>query len=317
MNGPTDVHVDEALICAFEDQLDPVHPERGEFPARIVGYGEISTVFLIGDQDDTVYKRMAGFAGLEQAQRHADAVHTYCAALLARGVNAIPTKTFPYENRHGEHVLYLAQPRLEAAVIGNRLLERADDTALRSAVGAVFTALVALWQGNTSNAHENFLGIDGQISNWAFPNGPGQAPVYLDVGLPLLRRNGRELLDLNVVYKTMPPIVRQAVRAAFGQEVLDRYYAPREVLVNLLANFHKEGYFEKIDAGIACVNQALTGPSRVPVLAPINRTEVNTYYRRDARIWRIFLNVRRADRFLRHTLLRQRYPFVLPGEIRR
>jgi fumarylacetoacetate (FAA) hydrolase family protein len=58
-----DLEIDEELLGAFERQLDPRHPEAGEIPARVLGYGEISTVFEIGvgSQADIAYKRMPIF----------------------------------------------------------------------------------------------------------------------------------------------------------------------------------------------------------------------------------------------------------------
>ncbi len=52
--------VDAERLQQFELQLDPVHPESGSFSVRVLGYGEISTVFAVGD-DDLAYKRMPIF----------------------------------------------------------------------------------------------------------------------------------------------------------------------------------------------------------------------------------------------------------------
>ena len=55
--------IDQDLLCEFEKHLDPRHPELSEIPARVLGYGEISTVFEIGSgrQADIAYKRMPIF----------------------------------------------------------------------------------------------------------------------------------------------------------------------------------------------------------------------------------------------------------------
>ncbi|MDI6872722.1 hypothetical protein [Candidatus Solincola sp.] len=42
-----DLNVDAAALREFEEGLDPRRPEAGRIPARIPGYGEISTVFEI------------------------------------------------------------------------------------------------------------------------------------------------------------------------------------------------------------------------------------------------------------------------------
>jgi len=63
--------IDRDLLHQFEEQLDPLCPEAGKITAKVLGYGEISTVFAIGD-DDLAYKRMPIFQadGELQAYEH-------------------------------------------------------------------------------------------------------------------------------------------------------------------------------------------------------------------------------------------------------
>lgn len=41
--------IDPSLLKQFESQLDPRHPDNSTIPARVLGYGELSTVFELGD----------------------------------------------------------------------------------------------------------------------------------------------------------------------------------------------------------------------------------------------------------------------------
>ncbi|MCP4357102.1 MAG: hypothetical protein GY796_03675, partial [Chloroflexi bacterium] len=43
----TGVEIDGRLLQTFERNLDPQNPERNKVPSRVLGYGEISTVFEI------------------------------------------------------------------------------------------------------------------------------------------------------------------------------------------------------------------------------------------------------------------------------
>ena len=45
--------------------------------------------------------------------------------------------------------------------------------------------------------------------------------------------------------------------------------------------------------------------------------DVRAYYREDALIWRLYLSMRRLDRFIHQYILRRRYPYILPGKIKR
>lgn len=49
------------LLKEFETGLDPSHPESSKIPAKVLGYGEISTVFAIKGEPKLACKRMPIF----------------------------------------------------------------------------------------------------------------------------------------------------------------------------------------------------------------------------------------------------------------
>ena len=57
------LNINVELLREFERGLDPRFPEKSRIPARVLGYGEISTVLEIGtgSERDLVYKRMPMF----------------------------------------------------------------------------------------------------------------------------------------------------------------------------------------------------------------------------------------------------------------
>ncbi len=68
----TERHVTVELLQRFEAGLDPRHPERSAVPARVLGYGEISTVFAIdvADAAGWAFKRMPMFRDEGEAQAY-------------------------------------------------------------------------------------------------------------------------------------------------------------------------------------------------------------------------------------------------------
>lgn len=339
MTLPPLPEIDRDLVAAFEAQLDAVNPGRGPIPARVIGYGEISTVLQIGGNAEQVYKRLAGFHSASETHAHQDAIRAYCEALRQAGLDVVETQSLALCNDHGEHVIYLVQPRAPAGTIGNAFCARADTPLFTKAIEAVLEHYARIWRRNQQQPGGETLGIDGQISNWAFLPGhetsdssdpsdpsdraflPGDEtslrPVYFDVGLPLLRREGVDLMNVEIGLRTLPAPLAWVVRRAFLSEVLNRYYDLRQVLLDLVGNFYKEGYPDKIPAALDITNRLLANKANDLGLPPLRREEVDAYYRRDAFIWRVFLGFRRLDRFVKLHLLRQRYPFILPGRIRR
>src|SRR5450756_1722655 len=73
------LNIDLGLLEEFERHLDPRRPEESEMPARVLGYGEISTVFEIGtaEQKDIAYKRMPIFENTEELAEYEKSFREY------------------------------------------------------------------------------------------------------------------------------------------------------------------------------------------------------------------------------------------------
>ena len=55
------MNIDVDLLQRFEAGIDPQHLERSDVPATLIGYGEISAIFRLGDAP-VAYKRMPLFS---------------------------------------------------------------------------------------------------------------------------------------------------------------------------------------------------------------------------------------------------------------
>jgi hypothetical protein len=305
--------IDADLLEAFENGLNPAFPDKSTIAPEILGYGEISSTFSIPGMPRLAFKRMPPFYGGGAIADYRSAVGRYCALLADRcGIRVAPVTLHDLINRRGEHIVYVAQPRLPAGTIGNRQLAHQRGERLDDWLQPVVQAILGVWQYNRSNDTDARVGIDGQISNWSLED--GRAPVYFDVTTPLYRVNGAEQLDPEIFLKSCPTALVWLVRRCFLQEVLDRYYDTRLVLIDLVANFVKEGRADLIDPAVASINRRLERAGGLQSISPLNRREIDDYYKNDAFIWRVFLSLRRLDRFLKTRLAGGRYNFLLPGK---
>ena len=134
---------------------------------------------------------------------------------------------------------------------------------------------------------------------------------------PTGQSNGVEQMDVEVMLRVMPAPVAWYMRKFELQAVLDRYYDPRLVLIDIAANFIKEGHAGRIPAVLEQINGWLTGPGADLDVAPISEREVERYYRSDKALWALYLRVRKADRFVTTRILGRRYNYILPGKVRR
>jgi hypothetical protein len=169
------------------------------------------------------------------------------------------------------------------------------------------------------------VGIDGQISNWAIADFDPAHPtlpshfdlIYIDTSTPLFRVDGEEQLEAELFLRSAPSFLAWALRLLFLEDVIGRYYDFRRVVIDLIANFYKEQRAELIPALVALANDFFAHEAAALDLKPITQKEVDSYYREDALIWRLYQGARRLDRWLHTRILHKPYPYILPGPVQR
>jgi hypothetical protein len=129
--------------------------------------------------------------------------------------------------------------------------------------------------------------------------------------------NGVEQINPEIFLKNTPSFMRAVIRRLFLQDVLDRYYDFRRVLIDMIANLYKERRPDLAEPALTLVNELIAQGFLPADTSPLSLAEVKAYYREDAFIWRFFQTARRLDRFVTERLLGRRYPFRLPGKIAR
>lgn len=301
--------MDHNLMHRFEASLDPQNLAGSPIPAKILGYGEISTIFQIGDDNSVAYKRMPLFKEPAAAARYEQKYHEYCQLLKEAGLH-LPEDDTLISNASGRVIaLYIAQQQFPAERFVHRLLHQLDREAFKKLVERVLLEIEKVWNFNKNRMPEMELSLDGQLSNWAELE---SKLFFVDTSTPLYRKHGVEQMDPEPLLKSAPGFLRWILRLFFLDDVMNRYYQRRLVFLDLAANLFKEGRPELIPAAIEITNQHLTAAE-----APLTTEEVTKYYRQDKLIWTLFLAFRRVDRWLRTRIFRQRYEFILPGTIKR
>lgn len=321
----TALDIDLDLLRQFERHLDPRRPEECAIPARVLGYGEISTVFELGKSgaDDVAYKRMPVFLDSKELEKYEETFNRYYEELRVAGLELPEGGLAHIVSDTDRIILFIAQRKLPPESIANRIIHStgADDTC--RLVLAILKELSRLWEFNRRNTGVE-LGIDGQISNWSVKNYDPEAGglpdrlelVYFDTSTPFVRLDGVEQLDPELFLRSAPSFMVWLLRWLFLEDVVRRYYDFHLVAVDLIANFHKEQLPGRIPALVETANDLFAGEAAALGVEPLTEKEVKSYYREDALIWTLYLNMRRLDRGL-HRLARKEYPYILPGKIKR
>lgn len=323
-----DLEVDLDLLQAFEAGLDPRHPERSAIPARVLGYGEISTTLEIGteSQRQIAYKRLPMFRTMEEAAAYQALHEDYVRTLRDRiGLRVVPDRAVSFvDRRSGRVVVYIAQQKLPPDAIGHRAMQMLPPDDVRRLVQAVLAESKKVFDFNRQHQGELELGLDIQISNWAIVGFDPREPrlgqdielAYFDTSSPMMRRGGVEQLNPEIFLRSAPSFLVWILRLLFLEDVMTRYYDFRKVAVDLVANFYKEQRDEWVPAVTDAVNGFFAAWEGGGVIEPLTVNEVRAYYREDATIWRLYLAFRKVDRALRLALGRE-YPYILPAKVRR
>ena len=333
----SDIELDYDLIRRFEEGLDPRHPERSQIPARVLGFGEISTVLQIGsgDQANLAYKRMPMFKDAAEAEAYEALYYDYLDILAQAGIDVVPGALVILPEHRGRVVAYIAQEKLTAGTICHQAIHALPRPEVRRLFLAILAETNKVFEFNQAAAGQTAIGFDAQISNWAIVGfEPDQAllpdPIllrYFDTSTPLIRRQGVERLDPELFLRSAPSFLVWIIRLFLLQDVMNRYYDRRQVIVDIIANFHKEGRPELIPDLVSAANDYLAGQPDGEVeplegiealweFEALTAAEIDAYYKDDARTWRIYLAFRKIDRRLHH-LLGKEYPYVLPDKVKR
>jgi hypothetical protein len=312
MNSSPAVSVDKELLIRFERGLDPKRPEASAVPATLLGYGEISAIFEIEGAEGVACKRMPLFFERDQAEAYENLYREYCRHLKEAGLELPEDGTAILEVEDRPVGLYIIQRRLPAERFGHRLIHSLENPQIMSLVELVVRKIAAVWEFNDKHRPELEVAIDGQISNWVWPDESSPRLLYVDTSTPLLRKEGTEQLDPELFLKSAPSFLRWIIRLLFLKDVMNRYYVPRLVYTDLAANFFKEQRDDLVPAVLEVINASLP-----PAVPPLTYREIEKYYKDDKTIWKVFQTFRRFDRWLKTALFRKRYEFILPGKIQR
>lgn len=271
--------------------------DEGRLPT--LGFGEISLVLgWPASEPMLACKRLPPFGSRAQFEAYRVTLGDYVEALRATGIRVVDTELDGVTRADGTVAGYVVQPVLPADTLAPTVLRRSDPADGHPLVGAVVAASAA--------AVAPRVGIDAQLANWTWDR---EGLTYIDVSTPMLWSESDEpLLDLALLARPFPAILRRPLRRFVAPRILDGYRDLRKVYLDLTGNLIKE----RLDAWLPTFLTELN----LRLDEPLDEGQVRAYYRSDARLWEALLRIRRLDRaWHRHT--GRPYPFLLPGTIER
>jgi hypothetical protein len=327
LHNPAGFDLDLDMLRDFERGLDPLNPERSTIPARVLGYGEISTVFEIqvDGMEKLAFKRLPLFYSAAELDDYRAAYDRYIDLLESKIGLRLPLHGYAaFPDDAGRPIFYIIQQQEQDHAIGHKAIHHLPDDQVVTLVTRLLREMRRVWDFNRGRPALQ-VALDGQISNWVIKGldldhpsvGDSSSFLYLDTSTPLFQVDDVEQLDPELFLRSAPSFLRWVLRLFFLDDVINRYYDFHLVTVDMIAQFYKEQRPELIPALVAAANAFFAGEGAELDVAPLTEDEIRAYYREDALIWRLYLGLRRFDRFLHRWILRRHYPYILPGRIKR
>jgi len=319
--------LDIDLLKRFERGLDPRHPGKSKISAKVIGYGEISTIFEIEAETlaGWAFKRLPIFKALAEVDQYEQIFIEYNKLLKDEvGIDVPEFTCARIIPEKGNIVVFDIQRKLPSESMGHKAIHVLDNKNIATFVEIVLRELKKVWTFNKTNDHIR-IGIDGQISNWAIKEFDIKNPhvdtntqlYYVDTSTPFIQKDGEEQLNPELFLRSAPSFLVWLVKWLFLEDVMTRYYDFHLVAVDVIANFYKEQRPDLIPELVDSVNRFFAAEAKELGMAPVTQKEVRSYYKQDAMIWRIYLNLRKLDRFLYTRILHKPYVYILPGKIKR
>jgi len=227
--------IEPSELRALEDEVSVALKTRDPGRLPLLGQGEISLVLgWPPDHPRVACKRLPPFRDATAFGHYARVVRQYVDELRAGGVRVVETDLQHLVRPDGHVVGFHVQPVLPAGTIGVAMLRSGDASHGHPILPAVVDAVVGV-------THPR-LGVDSQLSNWAWLNGE---PWQLDLTTPfLLDEHRRPAFDLTPFLAVLPAPVRPLVQREM-RALIRRWTTARGALLDMTANLLKE----RLDAG--------------------------------------------------------------------
>ncbi len=122
--------INKDLLKEFEEEINTLNPEKSKIPAKIIGYGEISTVFTIEHPsfNSLVFKRIPVFSSREEAEYYDGILKEYLQILKDDvGIDVAQSQGIIIETSDRRIVYYIAQELIPKSNIANSFILSVGD----------------------------------------------------------------------------------------------------------------------------------------------------------------------------------------------
>ncbi len=243
------MEIDVQLLKEFEDQLNPLRPEKSSIPAKLVGLGRISATYEILEEGQELiqYTRMPFFDTLARLEAYEKLYHRYNQQIKEIGLDLPDYGTTRIEKKGGQTYLYLYREKQPPTATAIGIISRATNAECFAFARQILREMNKVWKFNSKNRSKLEVSTDGRLSNWSMPGiGPDTSQVgtktklqCIPNGTPMMRQEEKELLDSDVFFLRAGEVSKPISKRRHIHDLLGRFYDIRRVCLDMLADFEQ------------------------------------------------------------------------------
>lgn len=323
---------DVKLIRRLNSDIDLLTCDR--LQVHIIGIGEITTTIeILGGKDRGLkdpktgrrfhyaVKKLPPFPSVEDAKLYGALFDKYQEILRDKAGIKLPVwGWFVKPMNDGRALVYAYQERLPQHSNLAIIIKKAGVGECRKLFSLMMKNAKRVFDYNRADNGIQ-LGFDAQLPNWCVTGfDPDRSSIrgdeefkYIDTSTPMMRKaGGADMLDTEIFLKIVPAPFRPIVRGSIIKEVLDRYYRPRDVIMDQIASFYLYLRPDMVPILVADANEYFKTEMADYDLKPFTVKEMAAYHRQDTMIWVFFRAIKRLDRFIKENFFGKPYEQRLP-----
>jgi len=308
----------------------PARP-RQQLRVSIMGIGEITTTIEVKGGHwgklhpnekrwmRLAYKRMPAFESRQEMESYLEVHNRYQDLLETVGISVPWHDNLVKQRDDGKWIVYNRQERYPTHQVACLVIHDLDLSGCVDLFDLLLAKMEPLFKHNLERP-ELQLGFDGQIPNWiltGYDRGnqrirKKEPLVYIDTSTPLLRMDGVDQLDTELFLRSVPAMFRPVLRWTVLDQVVGRYFVPREVIKDLIASFYTHKRPDAVPSLVERANRYMSESEFARDAKPFTIKEIKSYNREDVAIWHTFRTLKRIDRWVGETFLGKTYEQRLP-----
>lgn len=253
---------------------------------NVLGFGETTSVLEIKNEKfkDIVLKRVPFFKNKKECEDYIYLHNFYVSEIQRLGLRVAKTSLIPIQ-LNNKWSIYIVQEKFKKEDVLSEIIKKSSSEKVWEYVKKVLDLSQNIFRESINRKDGCNMGFDMQVENWVVD---GDGLIYFDTATPLVKKNGKEQLNLNVFFRSVWWPIGFVAEKILSPFLLSDYYDFRKSALDMIANLYKEEMGDIIKDIIKKANSYMKNLEWANY-RPFSLLEVKLYYKQNVFVWETYL----------------------------